>query len=393
MSRVALTVLCWLLLIFKETQTADVGCTFAQNLIVGNTYYVYNNEYPYQYEGQHNCAWTLKSDYRVNLHCTTFELPWTVNCIGDILTVQTNSTTSHKYCGNGAFNITSTDPTMVVKLSTSVFSTGGRFLCEARALERPQDSQDCRCGWKNPTRIVGGVEAGVNEFPMMAGLIDVTILGVWCGGTIISNRYVLSAAHCVYNRNTSDFGVLVGDHDISIGNDTNAAVLHKVIQFLIHPDYRSRGNFNDMALVKTETQIVFNNRVGPACLPFQHQPDTFGGNFVEALGWGSREFGQGPSDTLQKVTLSIWTNLECSKVYPNVTRASLCTYGKGKDACQFDSGGPVLWQNPTTKRLVLVAVISAGTDCGVTAGLNTRVGAYLDWIVSATSDSSYCISE
>ena len=50
----------------------------------------------------------------------------------------------------------------------------------------------------------------------------------------------------------------------------------------------------------------------------------------------------------------------------------------------MDSGGPVLWQDPTTRRLVLIGIISMGRGCGVTAGLNTRVGAYIDWIVSVT---------
>lgn len=57
---------------------------------------------------------------------------------------------------------------------------------------------------------------------------------------------------------------------------------------------------------------------------------------------------------------------------------------------QMDSGGPVLWQNPTTKRFVLVGIISMGIGCGDTAGVNTRVGAYIDWIVSETAGSN-CI--
>lgn len=55
----------------------------------------------------------------------------------------------------------------------------------------------------------------------------------------------------------------------------------------------------------------------------------------------------------------------------------------------MDSGGPVLWQNPTTKRFVLVGIISMGIGCGDTAGVNTRVGAYIDWIVSETAGSNY----
>lgn len=55
---------------------------------------------------------------------------------------------------------------------------------------------------------------------------------------------------------------------------------------------------------------------------------------------------------------------------------------------QMDSGGPVLWQNPTTKRFVLVGIISMGSGCGDSSGINTRVGPYIDWIVSETAGSS-----
>lgn len=55
---------------------------------------------------------------------------------------------------------------------------------------------------------------------------------------------------------------------------------------------------------------------------------------------------------------------------------------------QMDSGGPVLWQNPTTKRFVVVGIISMGIGCGDTGGVNTRVGAYIDWIVSETAGSN-----
>lgn len=51
---------------------------------------------------------------------------------------------------------------------------------------------------------------------------------------------------------------------------------------------------------------------------------------------------------------------------------------------QMDSGGPVLWQNPTTRRLVLVGIINYGRGCGYTSGVNCRVGGYVDWIVSVT---------
>lgn len=63
------------------------------------------------------------------------------------------------------------------------------------------------------SRVVNGVFTGVNEFSMMAGLVDTGDRYVFCGGTIISNSYVLTSAHCLSNRATTSLSVLVGDHE------------------------------------------------------------------------------------------------------------------------------------------------------------------------------------
>jgi trypsin len=66
-------------------------------------------------------------------------------------------------------------------------------------------------------RIVNGKETGVNEFPMMAALIDFQLRDLFCGTTVIASRYCLSAAHCLLNRQIALTGVLIGDHDIYTG--------------------------------------------------------------------------------------------------------------------------------------------------------------------------------
>ncbi|CAK9830266.1 Venom serine protease 34 [Anthophora retusa] len=392
MFKATLLLLCWLVSLTEFSDAVDAGCNYYQDLTTGTTYFVYNPEYPNTYNGPRSCMWTMTSDYRVNLTCNT-QLPWSSNCFQDKLSVQINSTITHRYCGNGQFTILSDTNSMVVVLQVPVWSSGGRFLCEARAVPRPQDTENCRCGWKNPTRIVGGTNTGVNEFPMMAGVVDSINRNVFCGSTIVSIRYVVTAGHCIQGKPVNQLGVLVGDYDLNTGADTNATVLHRVIKAIIHPNYVKAGGMNDIAMLKTENTIIFGNQVGPACLPFQHSPDTFGGSFVDLLGWGSTDFGGAPSDILQKVTLSVLTNLQCSRFYGNVTADQICTYADGKDSCQMDSGGPVLWENPTTRRLVLIGIISLGRGCGVYGGINVRVGAYIDWIVSVASDSTFCIIE
>ena len=393
MAKATLLLLSWLAFLVGPSLAVDDGCNFYQDLTLGTTYYVYNPEYPHSYRGQRSCSWTMNSDYRINLNCSTFELPWSIFCISDRLSVQVSSATTHKYCGGGSFNVESEGPTMTVTLTSPVWSSGGRFLCEAVAIKRPQDNEKCQCGWKNPTRIVGGTTTGVNEYPMMAGLVDSQAPVVFCGATIIATKYVLTAAHCFNNKNPQQLGVLVGDHDLTTGTDTNATVLHRVSQVQIHPNYVQKLNLNDIAVVKTVGDIKFSNQVGPACLPFQHSADSFGGSIVTALGWGLTANDESTSDTLQKVRLNVLTNLQCSKFYSDVSNDQLCTYTEGKDSCQMDSGGPVLWENPTTRLIVLTGIISYGDVCGVSAGVNIRVGAFVDWVTSVTADASYCVIE
>ncbi|XP_026824502.1 venom serine protease 34 isoform X1 [Ooceraea biroi] len=373
-------------------------CSFYQRLKSGNIYYVYNADYPNASNGRQYCKWKAESDYRVKLSCNIFEIPWHVKCAFDSLTVKVDESVAFSYCGNDTFSVESTGKTMTIVLSTAFWSSGVKFLCELQALEEVEKDYNCRCGWKKPTKIVGGVETGVNEYPMMAGLVDPFRREVYCGASVISQRHVLTAAHCVINRDANKVGVLVGDHDLTTGADTNASRLYVADEFNIHPLYNDTSLENDIAVVTVNGIINFSEEVGPACLPFQHQSDSFAGNYVDLLGWGTTEFGGMRPDTLQKVMVSVISYQDCHRSYPNLSYGQLCTYGRNKDACQvtllFDSGGPVLWQNPTTKREVLVGIISYGLACGDDdPAVNTRVGTYIDWILDATPGAYYCKAE
>ncbi|KAJ8676753.1 hypothetical protein QAD02_012540 [Eretmocerus hayati] len=244
------------------------------------------------------------------------------------------------------------------------------------------------------TKIVGGDETGVNEFPMMAGIIVATHRHIRCGATIISNHHVLTAAHCMRGLNdTSQMGVLVGEHDVTIGWETNATQLFKVFRYDPHPSYDPNKQDFDIGIITINGFIAFTNEVGPACLPFQHYLDSFGGSVVYMLGWGTDEYAGSQSNALRKVEVSVTNFLTCKQVFPGLTYRQICTLSEGMDACQYDSGGPVLWQNPTTRRLVLVGIISYGSGCASSApAVNTRVGSFIEWIVRTTG-AQFCQAE
>lgn len=123
-----------------------------------------------------------------------------------------------------------------------------------------------QCGRRKRSRIVGGQPTLVNEFPMMAGLVQGGSASVFCGATIVTQWYAVTAAHCVQNRSTNLVRLLVGEHDYNVGWDTQYARLYNLRWFNVHPGYS--GDNNDIALVLTSQAIEFNVAVGPVCLPY-----------------------------------------------------------------------------------------------------------------------------
>lgn len=104
-------------------------------------------------------------------------------------------------------------------------------------------------------------------------------------------------------------------------------------------------------------------------------------------GWGTLDFSGPKSNTLQSVNLTVISNTECREKVTNnpIYSTQICTFAPGKDACQSDSGGPLMWVD-SNRRLQLVGVISYGLGCATSIpGVNTRVTQYLSWIVSVTS--------
>ncbi|CAG9834361.1 unnamed protein product [Diabrotica balteata] len=289
---------------------------------------------------------------------------------------------------------------------STYYTTGGIFSCSIKAVQNPAptttQAPSCDCGWKQATRIVGGQDTGQHEFPSMAALIDASILPDWevtCGAVILNQRYVLTAAHCPTLVPIQYMGILVGAWNVSKGAPIDTNLLYLVTKYWTHPQYNANSQINDIAIIKTDEAMTFSLNVGPVCLPFVYDGYTFNYQDVTLLavcvsGWG-QIFYNGPSSAiLQKVNVKVMNNTYCQQMLPGnqITQAQICTYSSGKDACQHDSGGPVIWQDPVSRRLYTVGVISYGLGCATNRpAVNTRVTSYLDWIVSIIQDAGFCV--
>nr|ATU82473.1 venom S1 protease 7 [Lethocerus distinctifemur] len=270
---------------------------------------------------------------------------------------------------------------------------------EAGQFKGPRGT-NCSCGWtySDGGRIVGGKEAKVNQYPYMAGIGYVDprnkqmLVGVFCGGTIVTEFHVLTAAHCTYEEETYDgLAVTIGDHDISRLYESKFTTMHEVANIVEHPLWSPKTLVNDVALIVLKTRIAFNAAVGPVCLP-NRLPDIVGQK-VKVIGWGDTKF-YGDSNVLLKVNLKVLPLKVCAENYPKKPiplspSTQLCTFSLDKDSCQGDSGGPVTWLDPDTNRFTLVGIVSYGTGCAtMIPGVNTLVSHFMPWIQKTIKETT-----
>lgn len=112
----------------------------------------------------------------------------------------------------------------------------------------------------------------------MIALVALSINRVFCGGVIISSSWGLTGAHCFNEPSYSDLtnvAAFVGEHDLSVANETIYTESYEIEKFITHEDYvpYSYTQDNDIALIKTVKSMAFNRAVGPACLPWTFQEE------------------------------------------------------------------------------------------------------------------------
>lgn len=274
---------------------------------------------------------------------------------------------------------------MFVRLAYISNAQAGYYKCYMKTRRQTK----CDCGWSVNQKIVNGVTTGVNEYPSVVGIVDSTIQQIVCGGTIISEKYILGAAHCVNVLKLGSIVALVGDHNINTGSETPYSAVYLISSVIIHPSYNSNSKQNDIALFMTNKDILFSRGVGPACLPWNYATTSFTGYKVDIAGWGSTSFGGPVSSVLKKVILTTVANSECSsKLQVQMSNTQMCTFTKGKDTCQYDSGAGLFLRY---SRMFLIGVVSYGSACyGEKPSVNTQVAPYLNWIRSSTQNQLFC---
>ncbi|XP_066221989.1 enteropeptidase isoform X2 [Saccopteryx leptura] len=245
------------------------------------------------------------------------------------------------------------------------------------------------CGEKMVTKevgpkIVGGNNAKEGAWPWLAALYyNGNLL---CGASLVSNDWLVSAAHCVYGRNLepSKWKAFLGLHMTS--NLTSPQVVTRLIdQIVINPHYNKRRKNSDIAMMHLESKVNYTDYIQPICLPEENQVFP-PGEICFIAGWG-RLVHQGPTaDILQEADVPLLSNEKCQQQMPeySITENMLCAgYEEGRiDSCQGDSGGPLMCQE--NNRWLLAGVTSFGYQCARPnrPGVYVRVTKFTEWTKS-----------
>lgn len=233
------------------------------------------------------------------------------------------------------------------------------------------------------TRIVNGVDCPPGDCPWQALLINEHNIG-FCGGTILNQYFILSAAHCM-NQSLST-RVVLGEHDTLVKEGRE--VTHDVDEILIHKNYMADTYHNDIALIKLSKPITFTNFIIPACLPEYEFAERVLMRQGEGMvsGFGRLREGGLQSTILQKLTVPYVDRAKCieSSKFRISSRMFCAGYDQEeKDACQGDSGGPHVTRYKNT--WFVTGVVSWGEGCARKGkyGIYTQVSKYILWIHNA----------
>lgn len=229
-------------------------------------------------------------------------------------------------------------------------------------------------------KIIGGKISTKTQWPWAAGLIKKEFSpydGLFCGASLISPQWLVTAAHCVIDEDQTSFDVTLNRPDLSKATGERISI----DQIIIHPNFNNITLDNDLALIRLQH---------PTAQPFipilsRFSPLTQTDTQAIALGWGTLSAANEIYPRrLREVDLSIINKQLCVSTQPDVNDNMLCAGDElgEKDTCLGDSGGPLIAFDPVSQSWRLIGITSWGVGCAQQGayGIYTHLKNYISFI-------------
>ena len=265
---------------------------------------------------------------------------------------------------------------------------------------------------KSSERIIGGTDTKKGEFPWLA-LLRIPY-GHWkCGGSLIHQEWILTAAHCVTKQVEGSCNPSINERlEIMIGHynkrKATNAVIEKSMKIIPHKKFSFCSGDGDIALISLKKSINVKKykNVNTVCLPLEQPKDIKVGLKVTVVGHGDTEnikeengewHSSKSANIMKRLDTTLLSTESCIDAYNTLVGRHLsikkgqnvCTKAlEGQDSCNGDSGGPLMTsidnEKMSKKQWIQVGIVSWGLNkCGVKGipGVYTNVKDYLKWVL------------
>lgn len=242
------------------------------------------------------------------------------------------------------------------------------------------------------SKIIGGVPAPPGSYPWQVSMQRSDNHSHFCGGSVLNDRSIVTAAHCVVKLRPTDVHVVAGTHV-----QTAASPRARVRQIVIHKQYQAKSWDYDVAVVVLENPLALGTAIQPIRPIIDAEELVLGETPLFVAGWGvTSEAGQTVS-TLREISVPLVPTVDCNDPLSYrgaVTDRMLCAglaLGGGKDSCEGDSGGPLATRRSGSEAR-LVGIVSWGEGCAKPGkpGVYARVSKFNAWITACVASPSTC---